>query len=201
MVWAMGDPQIGPLIDELDALIRAEFDGRAFVRTQIRSPKDAPLFRTHAGRSSSAWVALNMLRESARFYDDHAWLTRQHAPLVIAVRSWLSIPAWAQFRCIIRGRKVVGLSQLAGQSRVPEPMHSRPEHLKRFLLEFCDGWLDALHIANTVADVALHDQTDGARTELKATLLELNPYHRSTSPGLFCWNAPRELDGSLRIVP
>jgi hypothetical protein len=200
LVWALADPELGPLMAELQALIDTEFGGGAFVRTQVRSPKDAALFKAHAGRAASAWMALTMLRESSRFHQDCAWLAKHRAPLVIALRAWLRIPDWAQFRCIVRARRVVGISQFPGQTRVPEPMYSNPVYLHQFLCEFCASWIEALHLENVVADVVVPDGRAQGAAEPTAYLLDLNPFHRASAPGLFDWDTQGAFDGSMRLV-
>jgi hypothetical protein len=199
-VWGHTDTVVRGLIEKMEAPFKA-LGGNAFVRTQVRSPKDGRIFQRHRGRIGSPWLALVALQESERFQRDCDWLQHNRSLPVIVLRRWRDIQPWAEFRCLIRNRQVVGITHLRHQAPLPEAVRRRAPALRQGLLDFCRTWMPMLPRPSIVADVVIPawtgDDWPGADMP-QMTLSELNPWHSITDAGWFDWKDRTGLDGSLR---
>jgi hypothetical protein len=199
-VWGYADPVVGGLIEKMEAPFKA-LGGSAFVRTQVRSPKDGRLFQRHRGSIGSPWLALVALQESERVQRDCEWLQRNRSLPVLVLRRWAEIRPWAEFRCLIREGRVVGITHLRHQAPLPDAVRCHAPALRQRLLDFCSTWVPVLPRPSVVADVVIPEWTgDGwpGADMPKMVLSELNPWHSITDAGWFDWRNPAGFDGSLR---
>lgn len=172
----------------------AEFPCGAFVRLGSRSAKDTPLGLASGGHARTGAQALRLLSSgSRRVAHDLAWALQQQLTPWIWLREWQDI-TWAdEWRCFVRGGRLVGVAQYhaaqvlplgpAGRARAALPdLRHRAAQLSRALARpdfVFDAWL-----------------RDGAQAPL---LIELNPWGPSTEAGLFEGAAGSE--ASLRWRP
>ncbi len=199
-VWGYADPVARALIEKLEPAFEA-LGGEAFVRTHWRSPKDSSLFRRLRGRFPSPWLAMSSLRESRRFQEDAAMLATVRVLPILVVRRWVSIEPWAEFRCFIRDRRLVGISHLGDQPPLPPAVRARAGVLHRLISEYVQTWSDLLPRDAVVADVVAPGWDGRALDDMappQLVLSELNPWHSMTDAGWFDWGRPDDFDGSLR---
>jgi hypothetical protein len=202
-----GDGPHGTL-DDLQARLQdamARFPDGAFVRLGSRSGKDS-VFAAHCGlRVCSVRAAMLMLTDGSRRIasDLQQCIARGIAPHVF-VREWASIPDWAELRCFMRARRLVGISQYDCVNLGPlNELRTHAAAIHAAVSEFFSRFREAVHLDDVVFDVFLLPRMVDGATEFDVRLLELNPYGRETDAGLFSWNEPdceRNFDGTLRFL-
>lgn len=120
---------------------------------------------------------------------------------ILVVRRWVPIEPWAEFRCFIRDRRLIGISHLRNQPSLPPAVRARAGVLHRLIAEYIQTWKDLLPRESVVADVVA-PEWDGCALDDVASprfvLSELNPWHSMTDAGWFDWRRPDDFDGSLR---
>ena len=176
----------------------ARFPGGAFIRLGSRSPKDSAIFQATAGRVTEAVTAIKLLQTSDRVHADVArCLELGHTPALF-VREWLLLSPWQEFRCFMRNRRLVGISQLDVINYRGHPqLQQMAPHIEHSIREFFPSFASTCHLETVVFDVICAPGPDG---KLRTRLLELNPWGNQTSPGLFDWLRPEAFDGSFRFV-
>ncbi|HYO55589.1 hypothetical protein [Archangium sp.] len=70
------------------------------------------------------------------------------------VREWLDLPAWAELRCFMRGRQLVGVTQYnyRGLGGSPE-LHEHASRLRAAVKAFFAPFCEACHLDDVVFDV------------------------------------------------
>lgn len=116
-------------------------------------------------------------------------------PVVLHLREWLDIPPESEFRIFIKNKRIIGVSQYNWRVRFPD-MATHIGHVATAIGALAEPLMDALHVDSTVADVYVYKKDE----QLKATLIELNPFLPRTDACLFDWNTPAGFDGSIRFV-
>lgn len=199
-VRARADDALAPLMHKLDAA-RARLGGAAFVRTHTRSPKDSPLFQRHRGRVDTAWTALVMLAESARFHEDARWLALDRALPVIALREWVDIPHGMEFRCFVRGGRLLGIAQRPVPDAVTPALRAHAGAVRRLLVAFLGECLQRSGLPSAVFDLCLLREPVATMSLADVRLVELNPLHRATDAYAFETPAGPRFDGGFRASP
>lgn len=174
----------------------------AFVRLGSRSPKDSWDGHRNGFKTTPGMDPLRlMLDASERIYEDLTLAIQHGYAPHIWVRQWIDIPRWAEFRCMMRGRKLVGVSQynyLQGES-FPEIVGNHGT-IQWVIEQFFPAFREASHLDDVVFDVYLKRWTRRDNySEWECKLLEINPFFCMTDPCLFAWN--KEFDGGLRFNP
>jgi hypothetical protein len=183
----------------------AQFPAGVFVRLGSRSPKDSFLGCRRGFRCESGAQALALLCDaSERVYEDLSLALAQGYDPWVWVRQWLTIEPWQEFRCFMRGRELVGISQYNYHEHFPQVVEYH-DSITWAIRSFFDlHFRAACHLSDVVFDVLVqrreYRHADGLKeTAWEVKLLEINPYCAMTDPCLFNWNKPEELDGSLRF--
>ena len=170
----------------------------AFVRLGSRSPKDSRGFHEEGGRILPGEDPLRfMLDCSERIYEDLLLAIQHKYPPHIWVRQWIDIPRWSEFRCFMRDRKLVGISQYNYLEDEVFP-EIDPEFCRWAIEAFFPSFLSATAMRDVVLDVYIKTKTTAPHqvvTEVK--LLEINPFFELTDPCLFSWHG-NDMDGSFR---
>ena len=173
------------------------FPKGAFVRLGSRSAKDS-IYAQHFGlKANHVDDAMRMLTEaSERVAFDLLLAIRNDYDPHIFVREWTEIPKWAEFRCFMKNRKLIGISQYDCKNlgRCPE-IGENELRIRSAIEEFFGIFKEISHLDDVVFDVfwVLTDNKSMAR------LIELNPFHFKTDPCLFSWK-DRDFDGSFRFL-
>jgi len=183
-----------------DAL--GNFPEGAFVRLGSRSGKDSAYAHHRGLRVTDAAAALRMLTDDSHriAYDLRLALHHNYCPHVF-VRRWMEIPAWAEFRCFMKGRSLVGITQYDCRNlgRRPE-IADNAALIKSAIIEFFEALSAVSHLDDVVFDVfvQLGEENSGARARVR--LLELNPFFYKTDACLFHWSNGGDFDGSFRFL-
>lgn len=176
----------------------------AFIRLGSRSPKDSfEGLRRGSFKINTGDDPLEILLDaSERVCADLLLAVKQGYSPHIFVRQWMEIPRWAEFRCFMRDRKLVGISQyhyLQGEA-LPEIVADASTIEWVIRDQFFPSFREASHLDSVVFDVFLKRWTarDNSRVwEVK--LLEINPFFEFTDPCLFDWREGGQFNGSIRF--
>jgi hypothetical protein len=174
---------------KIDSMIK-QFPRGAFVRLGSRSPKDSynalkKNYCYHTGHD-----AVLALCDSERISDD-LWLAKgnNYTPH-IAVREWIPIEPWQEFRCFVKNRKLVGISQYNYLRR-----EVFPEILEHFgqiewiLHQKTEMVASLLPRDDVIVDFIYKKPRQHGNELINETiLLEVNPYFIFTDPCLFNWS-------------
>ncbi|MFA5766810.1 MAG: hypothetical protein WC919_02725 [Candidatus Paceibacterota bacterium] len=169
----------------------------AFIRLGSRSPKDSWALQRSGGKIISGQDPLQYLLDcSERIYEDLMLAIKKDYLPHIWVRQWVEIPRWSEFRCFMKDRKLVGISQynyLKGEV-FPELDPGMCEWAVR---EFFKMFREATTLTDIVFDVFVKVRKAGPNSrDIEVKLLEINPFFELTDPCLFTWHI--EFDGSFR---
>ena len=170
-----------------------------FIRLGSRSPKDSYLFHDKKGRCGSEHDALAMLTcMSERVVEDLWDAINMDYPVSIFVRQWLDIAPWTEFRCFMKNRKLIGVSQyqyhdtFAGLPKLIDSI--------RWAIEiFFEQFRIASHLDDVIFDVFVRRHGPMHETTWEVKLLEINPFGAFTDPCLFDWRDMNSFDGSTLI--
>jgi len=189
----------------------ARYPFGVFVRLGSRSPKDAWLgyeagFRCIgdlAGRR-----ALDLFAQSERIYEDLHLAKENHYRPVVVVREWKDIPAFEEWRVLVRGRRIIGASQYDYHREYP-PDAADLGSVRAAIDHYWGTELRAaLPLDDVVADLWVNRRTvspphrsgrSGPRVvRWTVKLVEINPFFDMTDPCLFAW---RDIDQWSKAEP
>ena len=183
-----------PIRAGLDALkarlepLIAQFPEGAFVRLGSRSPKDSWMGIGEGFRVTDAERAVMLLLDSMeRIADDLSQDDYAGASSWIFVRAWRDMPKWSEFRCFMKARRLVAVTQYDCEKNksFPEIVENAAAIGKAIKDYFEIRFRDACHLEDVVFDVFV---TGSAADGFTATLLEINPYAPNlTYSGAFHW--------------
>jgi len=192
-LWNMFDKErdeaeLARLSERIDAAIKAFDQKGCFVRLSSRSPKDfyfpgIPLLKSGAEVTTA-------LLGSMRILDDLMEYRYADTPCYLLLRQYHAIPPEEEFRCFIRDREVVGITQYHYRDYFPQLDTDRGLILDRIqqFLEYLV--LPNLHIDTVVVDIWLRADP---------LLIEINPYGLS-DPCLLSYPELETSAGLFRIV-
>ncbi|GKV94873.1 regulator [Pectobacterium aroidearum] len=115
-------------------------------------------------------------------------------PVWLYLREWCDIPRWGEFRCFIRDRRVIGVSQYHCMEYFPF-LKEKENEIRLQLIAFLQKLLPVLHVDSVVADVAMMYQGG----EFSTVLIELNPFIQRTDACLFSWINGGDFNGRIRV--
>lgn len=186
------------ILPRIDSAVR-RFPNGAFVRLGSRSPKDSLHGYSHGFRCNDGVHAMKiLLGVSERVADDlQAALEWKYEPHIF-VREWVIIPQWAELRCFMKNRKLVGISQYNYMSGHLEFLDKNVIPIRFAVEQFFDRFRIASHLDTVVFDVFVkHRQLENVH-DWNVKLLEINPFFEYTDPCLFSWKKQDDFDGSFR---
>lgn len=179
-----------------------KYPGGAFVRLGSRSGKDSVYADLRGLRVRDADTAIKLLTGNSRriAFDLRLALIHNYRPHIF-VREWHDIPVWAEFRCFMRNRKLVGMTQYDCKNlrRCPE-IAAHASRIKTAIIGFFEKFSRAVHLEDVVFDVFVKNDSRRSIPSFQVTLLELNPFFGQTDACLFDWDRPADFDGSLRFL-
>jgi hypothetical protein len=188
------------LISWMDEKI-GEFPKGAFVRLGSRSPKDSWLGNREGFRVESGQKAWDILTDcSERVYDDLCWaLANDYTPCLL-VREWLDMPRIMEFRCFVKAKKLVGISQYFYNDD-PDTIPTFQSSLEWALGVFFDkSFLPHVHLDDVVVDVFAKFEVRENEVSVDVRLIEINPFSTWTDPCLFDWNEDSFDEMEFRIA-
>lgn len=178
-----------------------QFPHGAFVRLGSRSPKDSLVFHDLGGKCTEPSHALQMLSIFSERVVEDVWdCIAAEYPIHIFFREWIEIPEWSEFRCFMRDRKLVGVSQYQYRTVYEELQDPQQVDSIRWAIDrFFEGFSRDCHIDDVVFDVFIKKQSLGTNTCWEVKLLEINPFGAHTDPCLFDHRNEESFDGSTKI--
>lgn len=203
--------RMGRLQSDLDATVRrvmaqAKSEG-VFVRLGSRSPKDSYFWwrdeRPEGQPEGRMWPIVSgagavgaLLDTSERINDDLLEAVSLDYTPWIWVRAWVDILPFQEFRCFVKGGRVVGISQYNYAEMYPQLVKDKTLYINAVQLILNKRIIPSLHIPDAVVDVyvTLDTMPSGRGRRASARLLEINPYFELTDPCLFGWDEIRKLE-------
>ena len=193
-------PALAQIAEKIEDSLR-KYPAGAFVRLGSRSAKDSTYAYIHGARIEDAAAAVKTLTSDSQriAFDLRLALKHDYRPHIF-VRRWMDIPAWAEFRCFMRDRKLVGISQYDCKNlgRCLE-IAEHANQLRTAIESFSEKISAASHLDDVVFDVFVEIK-ERRQPSVKVTLLELNPFFPQTDACLFSWRDNGDFDGSFRFV-
>jgi hypothetical protein len=182
------------------------FPGGAFVRLGSRSGKDSDFAQACGMRVTSLRGALLMLTDGSEriALDLRCALYLGYEPHIF-VREWREIPNWAEFRCFMQDRRLIGISQYdcINLRHVPE-IAGQAHGINAAIESFFQEFRQHVHVADVVFDVYLQPGARNDQRSFDVRLLEMNPFCTKTDACLFRWSpadsAAGDFDGSFRYL-
>lgn len=177
----------------------ARYPFGVFVRLGSRSPKDAWLGHDQGFRCTGEMAgnhALDLFAQSERIRDD-LWLAKaNHYRPNVVVREWKEIPTHEEWRVMVRGRRIIGISQYDYH----KPYRADGPDLESVRAAIEHHWATALRAALPIDDVVAdlwvnrrvvspaHRVARGPEVvRWTVKLVEINPLFDMTDPCLFTW--------------
>lgn len=187
-------------VDDIRDLIEPEiikYPRGVFVRLGSRSPKDilydAPLICFTASD-----VIKRLTSCSERIYEDLSMAIFKKYEPYIFMREWLDIPEWSEFRCFMKDKKLIGISQYNYlHEAVFTKILDNHEALKFGIELFFQDFKKAIHLDNVVFDVFVKHRNISGNNVFEIKLLEINPFFNLTDPCLFDWRKPEMFQGQF----
>lgn len=179
---------IDRLADRLTDYIR-HYPKGAFIKLGSRSPKDSWLGYKDGFCCFDGNKAVKLFCDSERIHDD--LLAARHFDYLpfIAVREWMDIPKWAEFRGFIKNRKLVGLSQYHYlEKEVYQEIIENADSIQWAIQKKVERIADLLPLPDVVADFCYKTRRYGNEQVNEVVLIELNPFGFWTDPCLFNWS-------------
>jgi hypothetical protein len=189
------------LIRMLDLAFEGSFPDGAFVRLGSRSPKDSLYWGMDPEDSESGIVRnadqaiRRLISCSERVYDDLQMHLAMDTPPCIYLRKWIDIPEALEFRCFMKDRKLIGISQYYHHGVYPEVTDNLSKFKQIIEAFFAEKFLPAIHLDSVVFDVFM---TGNNVRDYQTHLLEINPFYELCDPCLFDWSKPEDFQGQLR---
>lgn len=175
-----------------------KFPKGVFVRLGSRSAKDA--LYPHKKKIFTGKEALtNLTACSERINDDLSLAIQYNYESYIWLREWKNIPEWAEFRCFMKDRKLVGISQYnyLKNAKYPEIIKNKEVIVATIKWWFTNFFKEKSHLDTVIFDVYLKKISQGHYSVWECKLLEINPFFELTDPCLFDWRKPEEFKGQF----
>lgn len=179
---------IDDIVERMDVAIK-QFPKGAFVRLGSRSPKDSYRGYEKKFKCESGKDAITFLCDtSERMYEDlNLAKIMGHAPHIF-IREYVDIPVWAEFRCFVENKHLIGVSQYNYFAKRQEEIVQNAEAIHWAIETAFDTLImPELHLWNVVVDVFVKKRTSGNENIWDVKLLEINPYFGWTDPCMFKW--------------
>jgi len=169
------------LADRIDTTIADMGLMEAFMRLSRRSPKDSWNGLKHQFRVRTGRDAISFLVDSERIFEDLALCDHQGLPVVLAVRPFVEIPFWTEYRCFVKDGELRGITQyFCRKDDVFPEIDEMAAVIERKLKQAVPAVADACHFKDCTIDFFFDDGTP--------TLIEINPFPITPGlvyPGLF----------------
>ena len=188
------------LKNKIDAAL-IKFPEGAFIRLGSRSGKDSAYAQYNGLKVTHPYAGIKILTDASErvAFDLRLALRFQYCPHIF-VRQWLNIPAWAEFRCFMKNRKLIGISQYDCKNlgHCPE-IAANQQQIKYAIEMFFQTFKIMSHLDDVVFDVFLKEIEKTTNPYFEVKLLELNPLFDKTDACLFDWQR-NDFDGSFRFL-
>lgn len=188
---------ISHIIDKVDNAIKQMPNG-AFIRLGSRSPKDAWDIDPHIYDGKMA--IQRILDVSERMADDLLLAIKHDYTPHIWVRQWVDIPKWSEFRCFMRNRNLVGISQYYYMDGKFKELQETYDSIAWAITQFFSIFVNYCHLDDIVFDVYIKQLVHGNENRYEVKLIEINPFFELTDPCLFNWAEKDQWNGEVKIL-
>lgn len=198
--FGYSEPQdITFLEKQIDEILNNFPDHLGFIRLGSRSPKDSFTGYQLGFKGSTGKQLLSILVGcSERIYEDIDLAIMHNYNPSIYIRQWIDIPDWSEFRCFIKNKELIGISQYNYHSGKLDVVCDNKDVIQEAIIKLCDDIMPILHIDDVVVDVFITTFVVDGVYVWEAKLLEINPFGAYTDPCLFNWIS--QGDGTLLPV-
>ena len=182
---------------EIEGRIESElikFPKGAFIRLGSRSPKDVEIKSISTGKEG-----MELLLNSVRVFDDICLMYGLDYEASVFLREWIQIPEWLEFRCFMKDRKLVGISQYYYMHGYLDIVN-QAEIIEWVIRKFFEKFKEKSHLDDIVFDVFLKYNKRFEQGLWEVKLLEVNPFFESTDPCLFDWRKKEDFNGEFRYI-
>lgn len=184
------------IIKKIDQEI-IKFPKGAFVRLGSRSPKDC-LYPSKDKCFTGKDAFQRLTACSERISDDLSLAINNEYEPYIWLREWKEIPEWAEFRCFMKDRKLIGISQY---NYLQNKIYPEIEQYKATILSLISGFFDHFkkvsYLNNVIFDIFIQLKIIDNLYYWEIKLLEINPFFELTDPCLFDWRKLEEFKGQF----
>ena len=188
---------ISHIVEKVDEAV-SKFPRGAFIRLGSRSPKDSWNGHENGFCVKTGKEAMRLLLDcSERIMEDLLLAIKENYEPYIWLRQWIDIPVWSEFRCFMRDRKLVGISQYDYTKHYPE-IHKYKDSILWGIERFFPVFRESCHLDDVVFDIFVKIRKRDNTFETEVKLLEINPFFEMTDSSLFDWRDAGDFDGSFR---
>ena len=113
------------------------------------------------------------------------------------VREFHPVPSSSEFRCFVKDRRLVAISQYFATCFYPDVAERADEYRVR-IVDFFEAACGAITLDEYIIDMAVMPDSD------RVHIIELNPFAQTTGPCLFDWSEDRALlhgEGDAGTLP
>ena len=168
------------------------FPKGAYIKLGGRSPKDSYIGFKEGFCCHDGGKAIRLFNDSERIKDDLESARHNNYLSFIAIREWISIPEWTEFRGFFKDRKLVGLSEYNYRSKKPHlEIAENADSIQWAIQNKSEQIAEFLPVAHIVADFFYKVRAYGNERVNEVILIEVNPFSIWTDPCLFNWGGDR----------
>ncbi len=182
-----------------------KFPHGAIVRLGSRSPKDTWGWDKEPCISDGDPLS-HIIGCSERMSDDLQLALKENYPPHIFLREWKIIPQWAEFRCFLKNKKLVGISQYYHRDVFAE-LEKQNETIIYWLKYFTnDSFIPTCeNLSDVIFDVAVFikqkvQESGMLEVNIECKLIEINPFFEMTDSCLFDWRSGGDFDETFRYL-
>lgn len=187
-------------ISDIKELIDKEifkFPNGVFVRLGSRSPKDS-LYDSQTQCFTTEDVITRLTACSERIYEDLCLCLNNNYEPYIWLREWKDINIALEFRCFMKNRELIGISQYDYlKGKVYSEVIENKDVIENMIKDYFSWFKQVSYLEDVVFDVYLNKKEVNNLNVWEIKLLEINPFFEMTDPCLFDWRKPEEFKGQF----
>lgn len=165
------------------------FPKGSYVKLGSRSPKDSYIGFKEGFCCLDGQKVIRLFNDSERVKDDLKSAQHNKYQSSVAVREWVKMPEWAEFRGFFKNKKLVGLSQYNYRNNKSYPeILENADSIQWAMQKKAEQIAAFLPAPDIVADFLYKVRVYGNERVSEVILIEVNPFDIWTDPCLFNWN-------------
>jgi len=165
------------------------FPKGAYVKLGSRSPKDSYIGFKEGFCCQDGQKVIRLFNDSERVKDDLESARRNGYLSFVAVREWIDMPEWAEFRGFFKNKRLIGLSQYNYRNNKAYPEILENADSIQWAMQYkSEQMAELLPVSDIVADFFYKVRAYGNERVSEVVLIEVNPFDIWTDPCLFNWN-------------
>lgn len=187
---------ISHIVSRIDKVLDMFPKREAFIRLGSRSPKDSYLGYEKGFKGTNGHELISILLDcSERIYDDLRIAIYFEYKPSIWIREFVDIPNWSEFRCFVKNKELIGISQYNYFDGKLDDIVDHLDAIETGIRQFFNRIKPILHLDDVIFDVYVKRQKVDINTYMwEVKLIEINPFFGYTDPCLFKWVNEGELN-------